>query len=199
MDYLSPIIGGLSDRRTWYAESTYLSELNQEGLMTGRADFERDEWLLLGDVPLAASAAVAVASPGGGGREASALLLAWRSADAVFADSPLIQAIVDELDPEDREQQEQAAQAATEPPSVFANVLDEAIDLCRRAVALLQAKATQQEVADYGAFVLHIARQVAEATREGGFLGLGGEAVSRAERAVLNELALALGVESADE
>lgn len=161
--------------------------------MTGRADFERDEWLLLGDAPLAASAAVAVASPGGSEREAQALLHAWRTADALFPDSMLIQAIVHDLDPEDREQQEQAAQATTEPPSVFTNVLDEAIALCRRAVALLQSRATPQDLEDYRGFVLHIARQVAEATREGGVLGIGGEPVSRAERAALHEIELALG------
>ncbi|WP_026370897.1 hypothetical protein [Kallotenue papyrolyticum] len=163
--------------------------------MTDPTAFDRQEWLLLGTAPLAAAAAVAVAAPGGGRREEQALLLAWRSADAVFAESQLVGAIVRELDPQDRAEQEAAQAALAEPPSSFSNVLDEAIDLCQRALAVVEQRGSAQDVEDYRRFVLYLARQVATATREGSLLGLGGQAISRAERSALDQIARALGLD----
>jgi hypothetical protein len=61
----------------------------------------------------------------------------------------------------------------------------------RDAVALLEQKATPDEVDEYKRFALTLANRVAEAHKEG-FLGLGGERVSDAERAAVAEIAAAL-------
>jgi hypothetical protein len=158
--------------------------------MANQTSFTRGEWDLLGDAPLAACAAIALSEPGGGEREADAVLRGWREAADLFPDSELIQALVRELDPGTRE--------ATAPPEspgepTFDAIVDEALDLCRRAVDLLAGRAAPEEIEDYQRFVLHLARRVAGAAAEGGVFGLGGEPVSRAERAVLREIADALG------
>lgn len=163
--------------------------------MSDPTAFDRQAWLLLGTAPLAAAAAVAVAGTGGGRRQEQALLLAWRSADAVFAESQLIGALVRELDPQDRAAQEAAHPPTAEPPAAFRTVLDEAIDLCQQALALVEQRGSAQDVEDYRRFVLYLARQVAEATREGSLLGLGGQAISRAERSALDQIARALGLD----
>ena len=64
---------------------------------------------------------------------------------------------------------------------------DHALGELRDAVALLQQKATSQEVEEYRGFVLGLAERVAAAHREGG------EAVSEAERSGIGEIAEALG------
>jgi hypothetical protein len=57
----------------------------------------------------------------------------------------------------------------------------------RDAVALLERKATPEEVEDYKRFVVTLAERVAAAHKEGG------EPVSQAERAAIDEIAAALG------
>jgi hypothetical protein len=157
--------------------------------MTDHTSFTRGEWELLADAPLAACAAIALSEPGGGAREADAVLRGWREAADLFPDSDLIQALVRALDPETRTGP--ARPPAGEP--TFDNVVDEALDLCRQAIALLVDRAAPEEVEDYQRFVLHLARRVAGAAAESGVFGLGGEPVSRVERAVLREIADALG------
>jgi hypothetical protein len=66
------------------------------------------------------------------------------------------------------------------------------LDNVRQGVALLQGKATEEEVAEYKKFILGLAEKVAEARKEG-FLGLSGERVSDAERAAIGEVEAALG------
>lgn len=62
----------------------------------------------------------------------------------------------------------------------------------REAIALLEAKATPQEVEAYRGFVLTLARAAAEAHREGGFMGVGGSQVSETEQAALDDIAATL-------
>ena len=57
----------------------------------------------------------------------------------------------------------------------------------RDAVGLLQRKATPEELEDYKRFVLNLADRVANAHREGG------ESVSPAERAAIEDIAASLG------
>lgn len=74
--------------------------------------------------------------------------------------------------------------------------LDESMQVLRRVSALLDAKATPEEAAGYRRWLLDIARVVAEAGKEDqGFLGRGGVAVNDAERAALQGVAEALGLD----
>jgi hypothetical protein len=66
-----------------------------------------------------------------------------------------------------------------------------AIDALRSAAAIVDQKATS-DAAVYKAWLLQIANSVAEASREGGFLGFGGVDVSEAEKATLSEIAAAV-------
>lgn len=68
-----------------------------------------------------------------------------------------------------------------------------AIDSLRQVSALLDAKAPE-DAAVFKAWLADIARRVAEASKEGGFLGFGGVQVSDAEKATLSEIAIALNV-----
>jgi len=64
-------------------------------------------------------------------------------------------------------------------------------DVLRSAAAIIDQKAPA-DAAAYKAWLLHIASNVAEASKEGVFLGFGGVAVSAAEKATLSEIATAL-------
>jgi hypothetical protein len=73
-----------------------------------------------------------------------------------------------------------------------ANVVPRALDALRQASAILDAKAPADAPA-FKAWLNAIAAKVAEASKEGGFLGFGGVQVSEAEKATLAEIATALG------
>jgi len=62
----------------------------------------------------------------------------------------------------------------------------------RRAVKIVAAKATAQEVDEYRQLVMFLAEKTANAASEGSFLGMGGERVTEDERRVLDEIKLAL-------
>ena len=68
-----------------------------------------------------------------------------------------------------------------------------AIEAVRQAAAVVEAKAPN-DTAAYKEWLLRISRDVADASKEGGFLGFGGVAVSDAEKATLSEIQSALGV-----
>ena len=71
-----------------------------------------------------------------------------------------------------------------------------AIDALRSAAMIVDQNAPS-ETAAYKAWLLQIANNVAEASKEGGFMGIGGVAVSDAEKATLSEISTALGLSSA--
>jgi hypothetical protein len=68
-----------------------------------------------------------------------------------------------------------------------------ALAACHVAAELLARKAMPTEAAAFGRWAVSVGRHVAEAAKEGGFLGIGGTLVSEKERATLDELAAALG------
>src|SRR5215212_233717 len=59
----------------------------------------------------------------------------------------------------------------------------------RDAVRTLERRATDDEVNEYKRFIYAVAEAVAQAHREGGFLGVGGQEVSEAEQKALDEIA----------
>jgi hypothetical protein len=58
----------------------------------------------------------------------------------------------------------------------------------REAVGALDRKAKPEEAEAYRAFLLYVANSVAEAAREGGFIGIGGKRVSDEEQRLLERL-----------
>src|SRR5262245_58930329 len=72
-----------------------------------------------------------------------------------------------------------------------AEIKAKCIETLRQAGAVIDAKAPADAAAFKG-WLRQISQHVAEASNEGGFLGIGGVPVSEAEKATLNEIAAAL-------
>ena len=68
-----------------------------------------------------------------------------------------------------------------------------AIDALKAAAAVLDAKGGADAV-PFKTWLAGVAKAVAEAAPEGGFLGFGGTQVSEAEKATVAQIAAALGV-----
>lgn len=69
-----------------------------------------------------------------------------------------------------------------------------AVEDCRGAAALVDAKASPTEAGEYKQWALSVAEKVAMAASEGGFLGFGGEQFSEPEQKLLSEVEAALGL-----
>lgn len=144
--------------------------------MTGKADFTEEEWKLVREGPPTAGLLVAAAQRGGTFREALALSKAYVDARKQHGESELLDEIV-------------AAKPEVEWTRFSSpeEMKEHGLQNLRDAVALLEGKATPQEVEDYKRFVVTLADKVAAAHREEGV------AVSPAEQAALDEISTTLG------
>jgi hypothetical protein len=150
--------------------------------MTRKADFDAEQWETLTGAPALAALAVSRADRGGGLREAASLTRTYGEARA-GARTPLVEALLASPPAIPR------TAAGVDP----AELLDRARDAVARASALLRERATEDELREWGDFVVTLTEAVARAHREGGVLGIGGQEVSPAERDALEAIALALG------
>jgi hypothetical protein len=144
--------------------------------MTGKSDFTEDEWKLLLEGPPSAGLIVVSAQRGGTFREAFAIGKAYTEARKQHGDSELLDEIVAAKPERDHTRYHS-----------YDELKEAGLQHLRDAVALLEQKGTPAEVDDYRRFVLDLSQRVANAHREGG------EQVSEAERAAIDEISASLG------
>jgi hypothetical protein len=144
--------------------------------MTGKADFTEEEWELISEGPPSAGLIVVTAGRGGVFRETLAIPAAYVEARQLYGGSELLDEIVTA-----RPEREHTHFHS------FEELKEHGLQLLRDAIALLEQKATEEEVAGYKNFVLAVADKVANAHREGN------ATASDAEQAAIGEIATALG------
>ena len=151
--------------------------------MTGQQDFTEEEWKTILQGPTSAGMHVIVSDRGGAVRETMEMARAYTEERKNAGASQLLDEIVKAKPEMDKER-------AGSKDEMEANQLQR----LRDAVALIEQKATPEELEDYRAFVLGLAVKVAEARKEG-FMGLSGDRVSGEEQKAIGEIADALGTE----
>jgi hypothetical protein len=149
--------------------------------MTTKADFNAEEWATVSEAPLLAGARVVAAERGGTIRESFAIGQVYKAAREMRGESPLLDALL------------------ASPPSFDLDELKRAGDpvvasteRLRAALSILKQKAPPEDVDAYKGFVLAVVQTAAEAHREGGFIGIGGQEVSEREQTALDEIAALL-------
>ncbi len=151
--------------------------------MTRKADFNAEEWSTVIDGPLYAGMRVISADRGGTLRESLAMGRVYQEARQHHEESELLDELVKSPPSIDADRAREAGgDIATLAPQQL-----------REAIGILEAKSTAAEVDAYKRFVMTVAQAVASAHKEGGFLGVGGQAVSDAENQALDEISSALG------
>jgi len=145
--------------------------------MTGSADFTAEEWDVIREGPTSAGMIVSTAERGGSFREAFAMAKAFTEARKEHGDSALLDEIVSRKPEMDHTRSHSAEE-----------LKEHGLQRIRDAIALLEQKATPEEVGDYRRFVTSLAQRVAGAKSEGG-----DKPVSDAESAAIAEIAQALG------
>jgi hypothetical protein len=147
--------------------------------MTVKQAFTDAEWEQVLEGPPAAGMLVITATHGGMLRETLSMAKAYAEARQSHGDSELLDEIV-AAKPKIDHTRYHSPQELND--GVLAHLRD--------AVALLQAKATPQEVDDYKRFVVGLAEKVAAAHKEGHGTT---DAVSEPERAAIDSISQALG------
>ena len=164
--------------------------------MTNRAAFTDDEWTLLRVTPSFVSVGVAAADPSGlfasinealAGAQAvtewlntkrDVELFSALAADASAPTLPDVDALLGRGSEEAR----------------MENFKTAALARVRNAIDLLNRKASPNELAAYRQLLLRVAADAANASKEGGFLGIGGVRVSDKERAFIDRVRAAAGI-----
>ena len=141
--------------------------------MTGKADFTSEEWELVREGPPTAAMVAMTAERGGTFRESWALAKEYTEARKAHGESELLDALVGEKPDLKRYKTPEELDA-------------QGLGRLTEAVALLEQKATADDVAAYRKFTLDVAQRVAAAHKEGG------EAVSDAERAAIERVEASL-------
>ena len=147
--------------------------------MTTKADFTEQEWEVVLEGPTSAGMLVITAQRGGTLRETISMAKAYAEARQQHGQSELLDAIVaakPEID-----------HTRYGSPEEYK---EHCLSHIRDAVALLDGKATAQELDEYKRFVVNLANRVASAHREH---GRGDDPVSDTEKAAIAEITGALG------
>jgi hypothetical protein len=149
--------------------------------MTGKADFTDEDWEQILQAPPTAGLIVITAQRGGSFRESFSMAKAYSEARRQHGDSELLDTIASTKPEVDHTRYHSPEE-----------LKEHGLAHLRDAVALLEQKATPEEVDDYKRFVINLAQRVAEAHKEG-FLGLTGDAVGAAEREAIEKIEAAAG------
>ncbi len=158
-----------------------------------------DELMLLAAVPQMIGTAVASASASGiigTGKELFANASALLAGGRIYPHNAVIRQLVPDISG-DRSQATAwlqkvrdwiAAHLKARGVDSVEKLKDATIEKARTAAALLAAKASPDEAREYKLWAISVAERVAQAATEGGFLGFGGERVTAAERAFIDQV-----------
>jgi hypothetical protein len=155
--------------------------------MTSKQDFSEQEWARIRRAPLVAGVAISLADPGGPIELAKETVATLRSATLSPSQEELLAAVA--LDVQAMTQHKQNPLADFKPRG-GQQVLEE----LKGVDELVTAKATAEEVEAFRRWLLAAAQAAADAGKEGGFLGFGGEQVSAGEQRMLDQVRTAIGM-----
>ena len=148
--------------------------------MTEKADFDPEEWQQVAEAPALAGLIAATADCGARPTSLS-MSRAYAEARRRLAN----QALVEEI--------------AAHPPAIDAEGYGDVIRLrsdglarVRESIALMERKASPEEVEAYRRFALDVAEEAPEAIKPGGLLGVAGNRLSDPIRGAIDEITLAL-------
>ncbi|WP_424360829.1 hypothetical protein [Methylocystis parvus] len=162
--------------------------------MVTKNDFAPAEWKKLVQAPLLAGFAVSAADPSGFvGALQEAFANAKQLAEAkTGSGGDLVKAVADEiLTPAGRADAREGIRSIVQGAQMD-EIKSRALEALKETATLVNQKAPGEARA-FNGWLAQIARTVAEAGTEGGFLGFGGVKVSDAEKATLGEISQILG------
>lgn len=163
--------------------------------MANKQNFNPDEWSKILQSTMLAGIAITAAEPSGlwgALKEAFASSSALAAAKSNTSSSELIKAVVSDFETKEGRASIQEALRQHLAGAKPTDAVQRSLANLREVSAILDAKAPQ-DAAGFKTWLRAISQNVADASSEGGFLGIGGVKVSEAEKATLAEISKALG------
>ncbi|MDI7863132.1 hypothetical protein MRS76_14325 [Rhizobiaceae bacterium n13] len=164
--------------------------------MADKSTFTPEEWKLILESVMMAGIAVTAAEPSGLWGMLKESFASSSTLVKVKADTnanPLIKAIVDDFSTSEGRTTARDGLKAKLSGAKPIDMKTKGIETIREASAIVEAKAPH-DAAAFKSWLYQISESVAEAAKEGGFLGIGGVPVSEAEKATLAEISTALKI-----
>ena len=149
--------------------------------MTTKDAFTDEEWTRIVRAPFVAGLAISLADPGGPIEAAKETMATFKSATNPTSREELLAEVA--LDVQSMAQQKKHPSRAT---SLRRAVRSRPDSAPRRK--LVAAKATPEESAAFGAWLMASAQAAAEAAKDGGFMGFHAQRVSDGEQAMLDQV-----------
>jgi hypothetical protein len=157
--------------------------------VTKKTDFTDEEWVRVRRAPFVAGMAISLADPGGPIEMAKETVATIKSATNPPSREELLADVA--LDIQSMTQQKQnplSDYKLTKGEAAGQQILDE----LRAVKEMVASKATPEETAAFGRWLVATAQAAADAAKEGGFMGFGAQQVSEGEQAMLERVRTAL-------
>jgi hypothetical protein len=161
--------------------------------MSQKEKYTSSEWILLLRSLLETPTVMMLASPGGIMGETVALYQAINEALTTHQEVPLVQELLQNLVQMSKEEQAEV-QSATNGIRPYEEVRSSYLSLLRQSRFIVAEKATPDEGTAYKQVIVHLAERIANASKEGGFLGFGGTRYTENEQALVAAIQETLGV-----
>lgn len=164
--------------------------------MTKQADYSQEEWQTLIDGPALVGTSIMLAGKSGLGsmKESMAVAAGILSGKSDFEDNELVQGIIESRVKD--KMRSTIEDISGDNPYLRLKpeeLVERVVERCKDIETLLSQKSNAAEADEYKQWMLDVGQRVAEAAKEGGFLGIGGERVSDAESEALSQMRSALG------
>jgi hypothetical protein len=164
--------------------------------MVSKSDFTQGEWQALMQSPMVVGIAILASEPSGFFgmlKESMASAQALVAARADPNADALVRAVAGDFETSEGRTLARDGLKAAISGADGGEIKTKAVASLKEVAAILDAKAPADAAAFKG-WLAGVAKSVAEAASEGGFLGFGGVQVSEAEKATLADISAALGI-----
>jgi hypothetical protein len=158
--------------------------------MSTKSDYSAEEWKAISAAPVVAGLLITLSDASGPvGIAKEAMAVSQTITESASGDAPeIVKALAEHVT---------SGGGRPELPDVPKNdraqMKDGLLRIIKTAVAAVETK-SPAEAAAFKTWLVSVATKVAQASKEGGFLGIGGTQVSTDEQEALRQLALTLGV-----
>jgi hypothetical protein len=154
--------------------------------VTTKSDFSEEEWTRIVRAPFVAGLAISLADPGGPIEAAKETMATIKAATNPPSREQLLAEVALEIQAMTQQRQNpikgyKPTQGAEAPGK---QILDE----LRAVQGIVAAKATPEESAAFGQWLIATAQAAADAAKDGGFMGFGAQQVSEGEQAMLDQV-----------
>ena len=153
--------------------------------MTSKSDFTEEEWARIVRAPFVAGMAITLADPGGPIEAAKESMASIRSATNPPTREQLLAEVA--LDIQAQVQQHHNPVKGYRPTGTTAPG-EQVLEELREVHALVASRASTEETAAFGAWLVSTAQDAADAAKEGGFMGFNAEQVSQREKDMIDRV-----------